>query len=122
MRNTIMIVRKLLPTAALIAAISPAVSHASTETTALNACAQAFATSLAPGSAAPAFKLEYHSESAGPLADYYGSHAFTFYLQARDPKTGLTLARATCSADTRGAVIALTATPLETSPSLAAQL
>jgi hypothetical protein len=122
MRNTIMITRKLLLTAALAAAICPIISHASAENAALNACAQAFATSLAPDSAAPAFKLKYHSESAGPLADYYNSHKFTFYLQARDPKTGLTLARATCSADTRGAVIALTATPLETSPSLAAQL
>jgi hypothetical protein len=117
-----MIIRKLLLTAAVIAAICPAVSHASTETTALNACAQAFATSLASGSAAPTFKLKYHSESAGILAGYYGGHAFTFDLQARDPKTGLTLARATCSTDTRGAVIALTAAPLETSPSLAAQL
>jgi hypothetical protein len=123
MRNTIMIIRKLLLTAASIAAICPAVSHAFPENTALNACAQAFATSLASGSAAPAFKLKYHhSESAGPLADYYSSREFTFYLQARDPKTGLTVARATCSADTRGTVIALTATPAETSPSLAAQL
>jgi hypothetical protein len=122
MRNTIMTIRKLLLTAAFIGVISPIVSLASTENAALNACAQAFATSLAPGSAAPAFTLKYHSGSAGPLADYYNSQKFTFYLQARDPKTGLTLARATCSADTRGAVIALTATPLETSPSLAAQL
>jgi hypothetical protein len=117
-----MIIRRLLLTAASIAAICPAVSRASAESTALNACAQAFATSLASGSGAPTFTLKYHSESAGALADYYGSHEFTFYLQARDPKTGLTLARATCSADTRGAVVALTATPLETSPSLAAQL
>ena len=116
-----MIIRKLLPAAALIAAICPAVSHASPEKSALNACAQAFATSLAPGSGAPAFKLKYHSEAAG-LADYYGGRAFTFYLQARDAKTGLTLARATCSADRRGALIALTATPPEASPSLAAQL
>jgi hypothetical protein len=122
MRNTIMIIRKLLLTAASIAAICPAVSHASPENTALNACAQAFATSLASGSGTPSFKLKYHSESAGPVADYYSSREFTFYLQARDPKTGLTLARATCSADTRGAVIGLTATPAETSPSLAAQL
>jgi len=117
-----MTIRKLLLTAASIAAICPAISHASTEATALNACAQAFATSLASGSAAPAFKLKYHSESAGPLADYYGSHEFTFYLQARDPKTGLTLARATCSTDTRGAVLGLTAAPAETSPSFAEQL
>jgi hypothetical protein len=116
-----MIIRKLLLTAASVAAICPAVSHASPENAALNACAQAFATSLASGSGVPAFKLKYHAESAGALADYYGSHAFTFYLQARDPKSGLTLARATCSADTRGTVVALTATP-ETSPGLAAQL
>jgi hypothetical protein len=122
MRNTIMIIRKLLLTAASIAAICPAVSHASTETTALNACAQAFATSLGSGSAAPTFKLKYHGEPSGTLAEYYSSHAFTFYLQAHDPKTGLTLARATCSADPRGTVIALTAAPPETSPSLAAQL
>ena len=117
-----MTIRKLLLTAASIAAISPAVSHASAERSALNACAQAFATSLASGSGTPTFKLKYHSESAGALADYYGSHAFTFYLQARDPKTGSTLASATWSADPRGTVIALTATPSETSPSLAAQL
>jgi hypothetical protein len=117
-----MIIRKLLLTAASVAAIGPAVSHASAENTALNACAQAFATSLASGSGVPAYKLKYHGESAGTLADHYGSRDFTFYLQARDPKTGLTLARATCSADTRGTVVALTATPPETSPSLAAQL
>lgn len=117
-----MTIRKLLLTAASIAAICPAVSHASPENAALKACAQAFATSLASGSGTPAFKLKYHSESADALADYYGSHAFTFYLQAHDPKTGSTLASATCSADTRGAVIALTATPPETSPSLAARL
>jgi hypothetical protein len=116
-----MTIRKLLLTAASIAAICPAVSHASPENAALNACAQAFATSLASGSAAPTFKLKYHSESVGTMAEYYSSHEFTFYLQARDPKTGLTLGRATCSADTHGAVIALTATPPETSPSLAAQ-
>jgi hypothetical protein len=117
-----MIIRNLLLTAASIAAICPAISHASPENTALNACARAFATSLASGSGAPTFKLKYHGESAGALADYYSGHEFTFYLQARDLKTGLTLARATCSADTRGAVVALTATPQETSPSLAAQL
>jgi hypothetical protein len=117
-----MTIRKLLLAAASIAAICPAVSQAFPENTALNACAQAFATTLASGSAAPAIKLKYHhSESAGPLADYYSSREFTFYLQARDPKTGLTLARATCSADTRGNVLGLTATPPETLPSLAAQ-
>jgi hypothetical protein len=117
-----MTLRKLLLAAASIAAIAPAISQASDETTALNACAQAFATSFATGSGAPAFKLKYHSEPTSALAFYYRGSEYTFYLQARDPKTGSTLGRATCSADTNGTVIALTATPRETSPSLAAQL
>jgi hypothetical protein len=66
--------------------------------------------------------LKYHGEPAGALGDYYRGREYTFYLQARDPKTGATLARATCSADTSGTVVALTATPAQTPPALAAQL
>jgi hypothetical protein len=115
-----MTIRKLLLAAASVAAISPAVSHATPENTALKACAQAFASSLAPGSGVPAYKLKYLNSSVGALADYYGSREITFYLQARNPRTGLTLARATCSSDARGAIV-LKATPLEVSPVLAAQ-
>ncbi|MDP9009720.1 MAG: hypothetical protein M3N91_13615 [Pseudomonadota bacterium] len=113
--------RKLLLAAASIAAMAPTLSHASTEDTALKACAQAFATSLASASGAPTFKLKYHSESVGTLDNYYRDHEYTFYLQAHDPKTGSTLARATCSADKSGTVVALTATPAEASPTLAAR-
>ena len=116
-----MTIRKLLLAAAAIAAIAPAAAFASTENTALNACAQAFATSLASASGAPAFKLKYHSEPTSALGDYYRGHAYTFYLQAQDPKTGSTVARATCSANANGTVVALTATPAETSPTLAAR-
>ncbi len=115
-----MTIRKLLLAAASIAAISPAISQASPENIALKACAKAFATSLAAGSSAPAFKLKYYNDVDSPLEAYYRSHDYTFYLRASDPKTGLTLARATCSADTRGTVSALTAT--QTSPALAAKL
>jgi hypothetical protein len=115
-----MTIRKLLLAAASVAAILPAVSHATAENTALKACAQAFASSLASGSGVPTYKLKYLNSSVGALADYYGSREYTFYLQARNPQTGLTLARATCSADTRGAVV-LKAAPLEGSPALAAQ-
>jgi hypothetical protein len=67
-----------------------------------------------PGSDAPSFKLKYRSSQArSSIVDYYSSHDYTFYLQARDLKTGVTLARATCTADTRGTQIALTATPLD---------
>jgi hypothetical protein len=116
-----MTIHKLLLAAASIAAIAPAVAFASTENTALKACAQAFATSLASASGAPAFKLKYHSEPGSAIGDYYQGHEYTFYLQAHDPKTGATLARATCSANTNGTVLALTATPAESSPALAAR-
>jgi hypothetical protein len=114
-----MIIRKLLLAAASIAAIAPAVSRASDENAALKACAQAFVASLASASGTPTFKLKYHSESTGPLDDYYRAREYTFYLQAHDPKTGSTLAHATCSADTSGTVVALTAT--DSTPALAAR-
>jgi hypothetical protein len=107
-------IRLLFLSAASIAAISPAISHASPENSALGVCARAFAASMAtPGSNAPAFKLKYRGSAAGSaIADYYSGHEYTFYLQAHDLKTGATLARATCKADTRGTLIALTETPL----------
>jgi len=114
-----MTIRKLLLAAASIAAIAPAVSYASEENAALTACAQAFATSLASASGTPTFKLKYHSEPAGALDDYYRAREYTFYLQAHDPKTGSTLARATCSADASGTVVALT--PTDSTPALAAR-
>jgi hypothetical protein len=118
-----MTIRKILLTAASLAALSPAISIAAPEDTALKACAQAFASSLATGTGTPTFKLKYESESesASSVVGYYGSHEYTFDLQARNPKTGLLLAQATCSADRRGTILALTATSQEASPALAAQ-
>jgi hypothetical protein len=118
-------IRTLFLSAASAAAILPSISHASPENAALNACARAFAASMASaGSSAPTFKLKYLSgQPGGTYAEYYGGNEYTFYLQAHDPKTGLTLARATCTADTRGAHVALTATPLDgQEATLAAQL
>jgi hypothetical protein len=107
--------RTLFLGVASIAAFSPAVSHASPENAALGACTRAFAASMAtPGSSAPAFKLKYRSSQAGSaIADYYSGHEYTFYLQAHDPKSGATLARATCTADARGNQVALTAAPVD---------
>jgi hypothetical protein len=107
--------RALILGATSIAAFLPVVSQASTETAALGACARAFAASMAaPGSSAPAFTLKYRNSQAGSaIAEYYGSREFTFYLQAQDLKTGATVARAKCTADTRGIQIALSATPLD---------
>jgi len=116
-------IRKLSLAAAAIAAISPSLANANPETVALNACARAFASSVAaPGTAAPAYKVAYRGgESASALAAYY-NRDYTFYLAARSPKTGATLARATCSADTNGKIVALTSEPSATSSAtLAAQ-
>jgi len=109
---------------ASIAALTPVISNASPEKAALNACARAFATSLAaPGAAAPAFKLAYHSnEFAGSMLEFY-TREYTFDLNANDPKTGLPIARASCSVDSRGNIVALSPVPLNTVRStLAAKL
>jgi hypothetical protein len=106
--------RTLILGLASIAALSPCVSSASPENTALDACARAFAASMAaPGSSAPAFKLKYRGRQPGSaIDDYYSSREYTFYLQAQDLKTGATLGRAVCTTDMRGTLVALTATPL----------
>ena len=116
--------RKILLAFAALAAISPSLSNASGQKNALNACVHAFASSIAaPGSAAPTFKLNYQGDQEeGPLASYYGRQ-FTFYLHARNAKTGLPIANATCSATTRGSIVALTSAPLDNeAPALAARL
>jgi hypothetical protein len=116
--------RKCLPALAAVAAIYPSLSNANPENTALNVCARAFASSVAaPGSAAPAYKLNYRGgQEAGALSSYY-NRVYTFDLHANDAKTGLALARATCAVDTNGTLISLTSAPLDaSSAALAARL
>jgi hypothetical protein len=98
---------------AALAALAPALSMASPERDALNACARAFASSLAsPGSTAPSFKVAYRANLyTGSMLEFY-SREFTFDLNAKDPKTGLAIARASCSTDSSGAVIALSSLPV----------
>ena len=100
---------------ASVAALAPVISNASPEKAALNACARAFASSLAsPGAAAPAFKLAYHSsEFGGSMLELYAvEREYTFDLNANDPKTWLPIARASCTTDAHGAVVALSPVPL----------
>ena len=115
--------RKIALAAVAIAALAPTVSNASPERAALKACAGAFASSLAsPGAAGPAFKIDYRDLSTGSMLEFY-AREYVFDLYANDPKTGLPLARANCSTNARGAVIALTSVPLEAAPAaLAAKL
>lgn len=116
--------RKIGLAVATIAAFAPAISNASPERSAMKACARAFAASLAsPGSAAPAFKVSYQGDLfSGSMLEFY-SREYTFELHANDQKTGLPIARASCSADRSGTVTALSSIPLDAvSPTLAARL
>ncbi|MEP6548710.1 MAG: hypothetical protein ABJD53_14705 [Gammaproteobacteria bacterium] len=109
--------RKISLLAAAIFALSPAISNASAEKDALNACAAAFAGSLAaPGAAAPSFKvIDGGTRHRGSVSDLWGRN-FTFDLYANNQKTGAPIARASCSTNTRGAVISLSSLPLEAAP------
>jgi len=115
-------IRNLTLAAAAIAAISPSISNANPQSIALNACASAFASSLAtPGSAAPSYKVDYRGgDSQSALTSYY-VREYTFYLQAHSPNSGRTIARATCSANLNGTIVALAAEPVTAAPRLAAQ-
>jgi len=107
-----MILRKAALAAVTIAALSPTVSNASPERISAKACASAFASSIAaPGAGTPAYKLAFRGTIGSALADFYPSD-FTFTLEARDPKTGLAIARAVCSTDHRGTVTTIAAVPL----------
>ena len=108
-----MILRKIAFAVVTIATLSPAVSNASSERTSAKACASAFASSIgAPGAVTPAYRLAFRGMAGGALADFYPAD-FTFTLEARDPKTNLTIARAVCSTNHRGVVTAISAVPLK---------
>jgi hypothetical protein len=105
--------RSIVLGVASIAALVPAISNASPERAALDACAAAFASSLAaPGSSGPAFKVDYRfNQVGGSMLELY-SRAFTFDLYANDVKTGAPIARASCSTNDHGSVVALSPVPL----------
>jgi hypothetical protein len=99
--------RNIALTAAAIAALAPAIGNASPEKDGVNACARAFATTLAsPGADAPAFKVTYRGDQHfGSLLQFY-AREYTFDLHVADKKTGLAVARAKCSTDEHGAIVA----------------
>jgi hypothetical protein len=99
---------------AAAAVLSPIICTASPESAAVNACARAFASSLAAaGSPPPAFKVVYGGDrNVNSTVDFF-ARAYTFDLQAKNQKTGLPIARASCSTDLRGSVISLSSLPLD---------
>jgi hypothetical protein len=113
-----MTIRKIAFAVATLTALSPAISNASPERASAKACARAFVSSIAAqGAAAPMYKLSYRGGMGmgSSLTDFYPTE-YTFTLEAHDPKTGLAVARALCSTNSRGAVTALSAMPLENKP------
>jgi hypothetical protein len=106
--------RHIALAAASIAALAPAISNASPEKAALNACARAFASSLAaPGAAAPTFKVAYRDNRyVGSMLEFY-TREYSFDLHANDVKTGLPIARASCSTNSHGTVVSLSSVPLD---------
>jgi len=116
-------IRNLILAAAAIAAISPSLATANSESVALNACARAFASSMAkPGSALPSYKLDFRGGDAESVLASYYDREYTFYLRAHGSKSDRTIARATCSTDKSGTILSLKsehATP--SSPALAAE-
>ena len=115
--------RHIALAAASIAALVPAISSAAPpEKAALNACARAFASSLAaPGAAVPAYKLAYRGDRyVGSMLEFY-AREYSFDLNANDLKTGLPIARASCSTDSHGNVVSLSSIPLNSAqPTFAA--
>jgi hypothetical protein len=104
--------RTLFLAAATLVALSPVIASASPERAALSSCVRAFAASLgAPGSTAPSVKVKLRGDqTATSMMDFY-TREYTFELSANDPKTGLSVGRVSCEADSHGAVIALSALP-----------
>jgi hypothetical protein len=103
-------IRTIVLAVATVAALAPAISNASQEKASLQACANAFATSIAtPGSSVPAYKLAYHVPVSGPMMEY--PRDYTFMLEAHD-KAGSAIARARCSTNAEGVVTEIAAVPL----------
>jgi hypothetical protein len=116
-----MYLRKITLTAAAVAAFTPVLSQASPERAALTSCSRAFAANLAsPGAAAPAFKVVLRGAADVGSVSQFFAREYTFYLRANDQKTGLPLARATCSTDASGTVVAFSQVAADAAyPSLA---
>lgn len=97
-------IRSIALAAAALTLASPAIWAATPEKNAMNACARAFASSLAaPGAAAPAYTVSYVASTPSTISEFY-PHEYTFHMQANQKSRG-EIARATCSADRRGGVV-----------------
>ena len=104
-----------------VAALSPALSNASVERNSVNACASAFASSIASPGISSGYKVDYRGGFAGSTVSAFYPSDVTYSLEARDPKTGAAFARATCSVDSRGKLQSITAVPVTSHSGFATQ-
>lgn len=112
-----MIVRNIVLAAAALGALSPQLSRASTEAQSVKACARAFAESLSdPGTGARGYRLNFHADAASSILSAFHPAQYTFALEAHAAKTGVTIARAVCTANSHGEVTAISAVPLDSKP------
>jgi hypothetical protein len=106
-------VRTVLIAGIAAAALAPAISNASPESVSLAACAQAFAAHIVtPGAGTLKYRVAYLGETTGSALSLIYSREYTFEMQAKDRKSGMTIARGSCSARRDGVVTALSSSPI----------
>jgi hypothetical protein len=111
-----MLTRKFaLPMVCMSAALYPAISGAWPGQRSLEACVNAFEKTLAaPAPQERSYKVVYRGDrSWGSILDAYYPAAYSFDLQASDPKTGAAFAHVRCDVNSAGAVTALARMPLQ---------
>jgi len=95
------------------AALSPLTSQASPERDAVDSCAHALVASMAAtGTAPPTYKVQYPSDRFRSAIAKFFVHDDTFELEARDRKSGAVIARARCTTNYRGSILAFSTVPL----------
>jgi hypothetical protein len=104
--------RHLLLAAIAGATLFPSLSTAAGDKDAANACARAFAASIAaPGTEPAPYRLSFRVPPSS-LSPY--GRSVTFNMQAQNARTGTILARAICTANRDGSVTTVSAVPLDT--------
>jgi hypothetical protein len=113
-----MTIRKILISVAALSAVHPALANAAEHESMAQACGHAFAAKLGlAGGSTQNYKLTNLAfDEAGSLEKFYATE-YTIDLIARAPKTGVTLAKATCLVTREGTVLSLSAQPLTSAES-----
>jgi len=123
LRNTSMSIRLNAIAAIAAAAISPALSRAASVDPAMTACAKEFAAGLSAHGMPSAgdYRITFLNRGYVETDADYEAGTFKYDLVARQTRSGVALASATCTVDERGTVTAASYVPLTVAaPALAA--